>query len=476
MLTSYTTLGPLPGILADKYFGRPKVLSFSFLLCFLGSCVQSLFHTLFELDIHGIYIDRGLYYTIHFPVVIILILGSSGVAALLLPYGVDQMEEAGEGIMKPYFYWFFWFINFGSLLSFGHYLAYTPKDSFYLLSSSYLATIASFLAVVTFKFSRSFDVLHRGPNIGTPLRKIYNVTKSSLRIFYYRRDEINEYESIALLDYAKLQHYGRARFEDVEDVKTFYRIVIVLASLFGYFSLYHLQTHMYILQAEELIRDTSSYSSSLAIGLTDSFIVILVVPFVLLISRSSRFYFFKILYRVELGICLALLSVLCANVVGISMYLRGDADKQCVHLGEPTANCLMTVLLLAMLPQTVLMSLSQIFAIVGAYEFVYAQSPGDMKGFTFGILNTVNGVNSYTPTLVRYIMLAASHCPQTHNQTLQCSSCTVADKYCYFYKNNDFVYFLLFALFALFYTFYFLFVAMKYKRRERQQIERWYCN
>ena len=481
-------LGPLPGILADKYFGRPRMLTFCFLLCFIGSCMQSLFHTLFELqtNIPGLLITTDVYYVVHITVLIILILGSSGVAALLLPYGVDQMEEAGETKMSSYFYWFYWFINLGSFMTFGRYLVYTPSIStstYSLLSSSYLATLSAFLAVVTFRLSRSFGLLQRGPHIGSPLRKISSVTKSSLLIWYQKRRERNYLENLPILDYSKVRHFGIVKFEIVEDVKTFYRIVFVLASLLGYFSIYHLLQGYYALQAQELVLDSSPYLSNLVIGLTDNLVVIICIPFIRLVNRIPKLYRAKILYRVEFGICLSLLSVLFATLLSIGTFFSRGANSTIFppNGGSDDNRAVDTTdhwpLFLLTLPQTVLMGLSELFAIVGAFEFVYAQSPADMKGFTYGILNTMIGLGSYLSTTLAAIIKSASGCPDrsVNSSAQQCKCCAVPHEPCLFYRNIGFVYFLIFLIFALLYSLYFLTVSIKYKRRERQEIEKWYC-
>ena len=466
------------------------MISFCFLLCFIGSCLQSLFHSLFELQtqINGLVIGAHVYYAVHIPVIIILILGSSGVAALLLPYGVDQMEEAGEIKMSSYFYWFYWFVNLGSLMTFGRYLVYTPSIStstYSLLSSSYLATLSAFLAVVIFRLSWSFGLLHNGPNIGTPLRKIITVTKSSLQIWYQRRRERNYYENLPILDYSKAQHFGIVKFETVEDVKTFYRIVFVLASLVGYFSIYHLLQGYYGLQAQELTLDSSPYFSNLVIGLTDNLVVIICIPITRLVNRIPNVYRTKLLYRVEVGICLSLLSVLSANLLSIGIFIRDSNSTLILPVRGNDDNPFVETtgqysLFLLTLPQTVLMGLSEIFATVGAFEFVYAQSPADMKGFTYGILNTMIGLGSYLSSILSAVMKAASGCParSVANSTLlrhQCYSCAVPHVPCIYYRNIGFVFFLVFSIFALVYSLYFLCVSVKYKRRERQEIEKWYC-
>lgn len=451
-----------------------------------------MFHTIFELQetIPGVQIDYRTYFPVHFFIVIILILGSSGITALLLPYGVDQMVDAGETRMSSYFYWFYWFVNLGSIMSFGRYIVYDAKtSSFSLLSISYLATVSSFLAAVVFRLSWSSGILQRGPKIGTPLKKIYSVTKSSLVIWCQTRREENYHENLPILDYAKMNHYGEDRFEIVEDVKSFYRIVFVLICLFGYYSVYHLLKGYYSLQAQELVRDTSPYSSNLVTGLTDSLVIIFCIPLMRL-CNSARLYTAKILYRVEIGICLAFISVFCANLIAIYTTVRGGVHNSTIFpqgnddIGYLSSNQTIPILFVFTLPQVVIMGLSEIFAMVGTYEFVYAQSPGDMKGFTFGIMNTVYGLGTYFSTLLATILQAVSGCPlnSTHNAYTdikilegKCRYCAVPNHYCILFRNQGIVFFVIFSLISMFYALFFFLVATKYKRRDRQEIEKWYC-
>ena len=146
-------LDPLPGLIADVYFPRTQVISFCLLLSFIGSSIQSLFLTIYELNI--VDVPAVVYWVVHIPAVIFLILGSSGIFALLLPVGLDQMEGAGEAKLKSYFNWHYWVGNFGYLFAFGRYIIYTPSfsDRIQLLGSSYTATLSIFLALILLKLS-----------------------------------------------------------------------------------------------------------------------------------------------------------------------------------------------------------------------------------------------------------------------------------------------------------------------------------
>lgn len=450
---------------------------------------------------------HSVYYAVIILTVILLVFSSSGILALLLPYGIDQMEGANEVHISSYIYWFYWFINVGNLFTFGRYFLYFGSkskddeldpvwDDYVLLLTSYMATLSIFLALVIFKLSLAYKLLSKVPVIGTPLRNIVSVTVEAFKTRISLRNEINIYERIPFLDYAKKSTRREFSFEEVENVKTFYRILLILVSLSGYYGMYSLINSIYPLQGQEIIttnskRHVSSALPNLLVGSTDSLTVIIAIPLLSLFRKYVPLYTPKIVYSIELGICLAFASVLLSSIVSILNFkfiaptYNITSNSTCTHNhAENTYIHLSYLLLLGLIPQCILLSLSEIGAIVGSYEFVYAQSPHYMKGFIFGLLNSVFGICSYIPSWVSEILAAASHCPaveevcNSNNTYLpsfsKCSRCATFKPQCFHFRNYDFIFPLTFAVFGFFYAIYFYFIAIKYQRRERQEIDRWY--
>ena len=121
------------------------------------------------------------------------------------------------------------------------------------------------------------------------------------------------------------------------------------------------------------------------------------------------------------------------------------------------------------IPQTVLIAISECIAFVGTMEFVYAQSPYQMRGFIFGFLQSVIGVGSYIPTVIYYILQRVSNCYGSNN----CTWCLIHWPQCFKHQTRDFVYYVVYAVLTFVYVLFMICVAMCYKRRERQRIEVW---
>ena len=103
-------------------------------------------------------------------------------------------------------------------------------------------------------------------------------------------------------------------------------------------------------------------------------------------------------------------------------------------------------------------------------EFVYAQSPHQMKGIIFGFLQCLTGLGFYFPTLIYQIMENIGSCPPVYN----CTYCLVIKGECKSNESMDYVYYSVYVVLTLVYFLLFLFVAKFYQRRERQRIEVWH--
>ena len=469
-VSSALFISPLPGLIADKYVPRAKMILICFLLSFIGSSIQSIFHSLFELSV--ISISPYLYYSIHAIALCLLTVGSSGVYALLVPVGVDQMEGASEMRLKSYFSWHYWSINIGAGLAAGRYFIYAThkNDILTLLASSYLSTVSVFLALVVLIVSLHFGLLQRNmPPGGTPLIQVLGVTTCAVSSRYSNRGE-RSYYPIGLFDYALTENKGRYSYEQVQDVKTFYKIIFVLICMTWYFGVYNLLYSVYPVQAMRVSGAEDTFFANLILFFSDCSTIIIILPLFELIRWKCKFVHFsfpKILYKFQVGIFFGLLSILFALTINTSSYFQviSTVNKTNNSTSLPTL-----VRLPLFIPQSVLIGISECFSTVGSMEFVYAQSPHQMKGIIFGFLQCLTGLGFYFPTLIYQIMENIGSCPPVYN----CTYCLVIKGECEANESMDYVYYSVYAVLTLVYFLLFLFVAKFYQRRERQRIEVWH--
>ena len=464
MVSASIILAPLPGLIADKYFPRTQVISFCLLLSFIGSSIQSIFHTIFELNV--VPVSEPIYFLVHIFAIILLILGSSGIFALLLPVGLDQMEGAGESKLKSYFNWHYWIGNFGYLFAFGRYFIYTNSldDRLVLLGSSYLATFSIFLAIIVLKGSMMLNLLQWNKPEGPALRQILGVVYTGYTNRRAHKSE-SRYTNLSLFDYAATENGGKFHYEEVFDVKTFFKILFVIMSMTWYFGVYNLLNTEFPLQGRKISCAEDSFFASLVVSFGDGLTIAIILPlFELFRWKFNKISFSKILYKFQLGLIFGLIAIICAFIVNISLY----ANKFHCQIERDDDNSTKILQHLPIiLPQTIFIGLSECFAWVGAMEFVYAQSPRNMKGFTFGILQSITGIGWFIPNIIYFILLKASSCDSS------CHKCAVHYPPCFTETTNDFVYYTIFLGITSVYVVIFWIVSCFYKRRERQRIEQW---
>ena len=448
-------LAPISGIIADMYIPRAKMVSISFFISFIGSSIQSLFHSIYELDI--VYIPTYLYYSIHSLAICLLTVGSSGVYALLVPVGVDQLEGASEMRLKSYFSWHYWCINIGAAFAAGRYFIYATNydDRITLLASSYLATVSVWLALVLLMLSLHLKLVQKNkPPGGTPLKQVLGVSYCAITTRYCHREE-RDYVSRRICDYAIEENGGRYSYEQVQDVKTFYKIVFVLLCMTWYFGVDNLYNTIFPLQGAEISGALNNFSSTQVIFLTDCMTILFLIPLIELFRNRNnrfRFGFKKILNKIVLGIVFSFGAILVALALNLVNY-----------------NFNHNLNIAAIIPQTMLIAISECIAYVGIMEFVYAQSPYQMIGSVFGLLQLIIGVGSYLPTAIYYLLQIISNCYGNHN----CGNCYIHWPLCFNTKTLDFVYYVVYAAFTFVYILFMVCLAFCYKRRERQRIDVW---
>ena len=238
--TSY----PVTGFLADTFFGRYKVILTSLFTALFGAVALAIaFSTSLDpwLDRHA---DYSFVSQNPWPdktaivmclLVIFLWVGFTGIRVNLIPFGVDQLLEASSGELSSYFHWYYWWMNAGYLVA----TVVLP----YIYVNSALGYVFLLIAVC-FGSSILVLVLYRDngfiiqPHTGNPLKLVVSVIRSSLRA---KRPQFRSAFDIgrplpSRIDLTMNIHGGRFTVEQVEDVKTFFRILLILLTFFGYFA------------------------------------------------------------------------------------------------------------------------------------------------------------------------------------------------------------------------------------------------
>ena len=214
---------PLAGWLADVRFGRYKVIHcsmwimwFSALLLACGEVVL----WLLNVDFHDNY---------HRILLILLCplgIGFGSFQANIIQFGVDQLIDASSSEIMTFIVWFAW-ASISSISTVGTVVTYTSEK---------LKILSTLLVCVNITVALSLNLLFKNvlivePATQNPFKLIYGVIKYAIKNKYPRQRSAFTYcedELPSRIDFGKMKYGGPFTTEQVEDVKTMFRVTAVL--------------------------------------------------------------------------------------------------------------------------------------------------------------------------------------------------------------------------------------------------------
>ena len=251
---------PVAGWIADAKVGRYKVIRMSLFLLWIGSVVHLLISWLKYSVIYST--DLGpdalklrynimFYITLPFTIIIYALnaVGNAGFHANIIPFGLDQMEDGSAEQHSAFIHWYYWTrnVSFGTLV----YLlihtnsdyckaafAFGPnsdssvksKEPLYRFDLCLLFFECTFLAAalcMDFIFSPKY--LNKDPKTHYPIRRIWrisNFVRENNQLVGRRKAITFTYDAPPdRWDFAKRLYGGPFEGEDVEDVRTFWRVL-----------------------------------------------------------------------------------------------------------------------------------------------------------------------------------------------------------------------------------------------------------
>ena len=238
---------PIAGWLADSRFGNFKVFRAGCVLMFLGSVLLSVCFLLER------YLDLSHYQTLFICSILAMVLsllacftGGSACLVTVFQLGLDQMPDASSAGIMNYILLFFTVATIGIWMSNSLFMVVTSCIK-YTVSVQCLPLIPvlcmSIIFVLSSLFGRKWLIVE--PKSPQFLRIIYRVLKFAVKHKApLNRSALTYWEEHipSRLDLGKLRYGGPFTTEQVEDVKTFFRLLLVLlpvwiaafsASVFG---------------------------------------------------------------------------------------------------------------------------------------------------------------------------------------------------------------------------------------------------
>ena len=445
-------LYPSIGWIAEVYLGNFRMMKWSFVTGFISSLWGILTATI--LMTVSPYFTNGYFLTV--CVMLFLMTGLAGLGmfeANAIQFGMDQMLEASSEQLSSFIHWYFWFAHLGSLFVFYSIVIVSLfmhrcrlKASLFGIGMNFPTGLVLFaiagiqlisytIVILYLKCSRSNLCPERRSR--NSLLIIYKVLKYAYRNKYpERRSAFTYWENDipSRIDLGKQKYGGPFTFEEVEDVKTFFMLLLLLLSLFGF----HLSGDGYSLTFFMMNRSGCTTIIPLMITANPQQILCLVivvgVPVFQLFKKHLLYYTPNMLTRLWIGLTLALLNEAVQTTYSLLIPQR---EFDCHQIGNSNfkdfspsllMKCVLANTFLVMndscdhvcsdppvdFPSVYISILpllcygaSYLFVFMTALEFICAQSPNDLKGLVIGIWYSllsikfilINVLDTYPPYL-----------------------------------------------------------------------------
>ena len=385
---------PIAGWLADAHIGRYKMIRCSIWIMWIAAVLATVSSVTAELV--------KMYASIDTKVKLVLLLFmSTGLGAYqpnIIQFGLDQLQDASTTEITSFIVWYVWTILSAGL---------TTNYVFTCLSER-LGTIESLLVCSSLTLALTLLIccnqwLSKEPACANPFKHVYKVLKYAIKNKQPRNRSAFTYcedERPSRIDFGKNKYGGPFTMEEVEDVKTFLRLIPValvggvLAGLF--FTADYLRDKLYEVIADfdslqtintKTILKECYLEASFSHTIYYSSVVLIVLHEVLFYPIFYRcFPRIKSLQKVIVGMILHLIRafVLMAYIIVLHQINKGQI--QCLfHLNEDShqvRNKSFSQYWIAV--PDFIHTISVAMLLIGAAEFLCSQVPKNTRGIIIG--------------------------------------------------------------------------------------------
>lgn len=231
-------LYPIAGWLADVHLGRYKTIRASIWLIWSGFAALLVVFVI-RYTVMSKWTGVLAYY-VTFPIAFITInVGIAGFQANIIPFGLDQMPTSSGVEFSAFVHWYYWSRNIGAAFIVTILLC-TASTEAIIIAQCVVEVVCLTAALLCCYLLKKWMVIE--PHSHNPFRTVYKVLKFAVQhksplqrsSLTYWEDELP-----SRIDLAKTKYGGPLSVENVEDVKTFLRISLVLAALGGFIIVYY---------------------------------------------------------------------------------------------------------------------------------------------------------------------------------------------------------------------------------------------
>ena len=405
---------PLAGFLADVCCGRYRVIVISVGLLWLSTVFTTIstgFNYASLYDASDVFAGITGFF---------MILGVSGYRSNIIQFGFDQLLEVPSCYLGMFVHWCLWSDSFGYL--FVNVLSVLYSCSHNVSTTTWI--IFKALPMISFPMFTltlvAIYILHKRQMFHTEVAR-YNPYKLILKVFVFAcknkhpvcRPSAFVYcdnRRATRMDFAKERFGGHFDNSDVEDVKTFGRVLCVLLSLAPVFIL-EVPVSYTVFSVLTLHTGTNSSYNNMTCtaewailgsgNLSYLFEVVFLPVYIWLVFSVLRNRIPRIFVRLGFSVLLyimAVVSLLVVDLTGhIALHVEQKPNVMCMFVQSiplhdsqyKTLNLHWAILILPNL----LIGIAPKLVMASSLEFISAQTPHSMKGVMIGMLFAIEGLS-----------------------------------------------------------------------------------
>ena len=412
-------LYPFAGFIADVCCGRYKtvIVSLCFLLCGFA-CIGLTIVLNLEHVVESPFIkatkrkNPGLFCMLVGSGILFIILGLSGFHANIIQLGLDQLMDASSEYLGLFVHWIRWITILGTIPIRPLFLEYIrckhkiPKHEVMALGP--LLFIALLIVIVFSCWKHRWFYSEPGSN--NPYKTVFKVLNFARKNKYPLRRSaftFNGDENPGRIDFAKEKYGGPFTTEQVEDVKTFFRILVILVVVGPAFFLDVPGTALLYQYANHTANshDACTWPSLFQdMPMVGRIMMVTTFPvYIYFLYSVLRRCIPKTFIRIWIGKFLLVVGLTAMFLIDLSghalYYQRHQHMAKCMfrkndhhsyNLGLPWEVNIVPVFLT---------QAGITLVITTTFEFISAQSPRSMKGLLIGVFYVIKGTFSFIGTL-----------------------------------------------------------------------------
>ena len=380
---------PIAGWLADVYLGRYRVIRWSILIMWISSVLVVASSILPQL-VESYSID----YYVHIILLTVMSVAFGGYQANVILFGIDQLQDASTDEITSFISWYLFTYCCGGIILYFAHLCLDMVHNNGTLDEFLVCICLTLMVIFTFLFEKVFL---KEPITQNPFQLVYKVIKYAVKTkhprcrsaFTYCEDELP-----SRIDFGKSKYGGPFTTEEVENVKTFLRlltvILIVSALASGMFSSDALGNQL-TNGNEDFTNLNFTFKNTLAAAY--GFGGAILVPL-------HEFVFYPLLHKqlpciqsyhwkLSVGAVSQLsriIALMAIDLIARQSYIKhNNATLQCIF-AEKSGILSSDFDIKWVILSHVLNSVSVVTSAMGGLEFICSQTPYTMRGLLFGVM------------------------------------------------------------------------------------------